>query len=354
MATQFTFNSIDGGGESLVLPNPLRLLQGTRVCGAATQDGQSVFVKAFYHPTRARAHASREANHARMLLSRGFPTPQVLSESTGMITGPDVSMRRAHVVVFKFLSPGTTLAQKLASSDSPSIVLKAAWDLMKRLDSKGFSHTDPHLSNFVYSDETLYLVDCSTIKHHRPPFSWFRQRMTIPLFLSQFDPTHDTELQALSGQDWEPIESLRIVGRKRFMAKVLRPCSRIHVESDLLVTRALMTDEMMLTLKGETEGLQQIRFDDTKSARIAWATAHYLGEKIANIRTPLALRDNVILLTNTESAEQPLCSLEPDIESLSRRLAQFHVTLSADEIQGICTSCPDGPRVDPGVHLRFD
>jgi hypothetical protein len=115
-----------------------------------------------------------------------------------------------------------------------------------------------------------------------------------------------------------------------------------------------MTDEMMLTLKGETEGLQQIRFDDTKSARIAWATAHYLGEKIANIRTPLALRDNVILLTNTGSAEQPLCSLEPDIESLSRRLAQFHVTLSADEIQGICTSCPDGPRVDPGVHLRFD
>lgn len=322
-----------------------------------SRDGDAVFVKAFFQPTRAQFHAMREARRTRQLLHHGLPAPQILDELEGTIVGPNLPETKAQFVVFEQLSPGTTLADTLVSTETPSKVLQDAWTLMCNLESSGFIHSDPHHSNFIYCNEELYLVDCGAIKRPIIPTRWLRKPNTLPVFLAQFDPQHDKDLKSISGYDWRIVEAKRVDSRDSFMKKMLRDCSRIHASDGLLITRHLINDELMGLIQNKTsaaDGIRQFTFADSATAHRAWSTAHYLGRHIANISIPAALKGDTIFWIEPKKCQGASPTMEVDEERLARRLAQFRVSISAEEIRDMATASPNGPRLDQCDQLRFD
>ena len=357
MTIQITISHPDGSNEQLLMQSPARLLENRRASGMVARDGDAVFVKAFFQPTRARFHAAREARRTRQLRRHGLPAPQILDELEGTIVGPNLPETKAQFVVFEQLSPGTTLADTLASTETPRKVLQDAWTLMCDLESSGFIHSDPHLSNFIYCNEELYLVDCGAIRRPIIPTRWLRKPNTLPIFLAQFDPQHNEDLKSISGYDWRIVEAKRVNARDSFMRKMLRDCSRIQAIDDLLITRHLNNDELMGLIQGNTsaaDGIRQFTFSDSATAHRAWSTAHYLGRRIANISIPAALKGDTIFWIEPSKCQDASPTMEVDEKSLARRLADFRVSTSPEEIRDMAMASPDGPRLDRCDQLRFD
>ena len=327
-----------------------------------------MFVKAFFHPLRAKSHAEREVRASRMLREKGLPVPDILGQTLATIQHDGTENVPAEVVIFEHLPDATTLQEELNATADPSSILHDAWSLMKQLSDAGFHHTDPHLGNFIYSKGCLHLVDCGAIIRSSGFVRRFRKRKGLALFLAQFDPDHDARMEALSGIDKELVVATRRTERDRFFRKMLRECSRIEVlkndgRGELYVTRTKANTEILRViasselarLSDETTlglGVTTIEFSDSRAAQRSWCTAQYLSQRVSNIPTPIALEGRTILIPSQALPEEGSIACA-SIEDLHARLSCFGFLIEIEELRGLLAKSETMPILSRCDQLRL-
>lgn len=222
-------------GEFLVGDAIYRHLPGRRlVFGAAWQD-RRILVKLFF---RARDHAREHAGLER-LHAAGIRSPALyrLPELPG-----------AWLLATEFLPGAQSLAERLRSRTAAAADadIAATLALLGALHRAELIQADPHLDNFLFSDDVPYVIDGAGIHPARKKNAW---RANLALFLAQFDPSRDPRLLALLPAYGTPRPDPAMLAREVLRArhrrlrdyrrKCLRTCGEFIAERrwDRLVVR---------------------------------------------------------------------------------------------------------------------
>ncbi|MGE3296243.1 MAG: lipopolysaccharide kinase InaA family protein [Porticoccaceae bacterium] len=222
-------------GEFLIGDAIYRHLPGRRLVFGAAWQNRRILVKLFF---RARDHARERAGLER-LHSRGIRSPALhrLPELPG-----------AWLLATEFLPGAQSLAERLRSRTAAAADadVAATLALLGALHRAELIQADPHLDNFLFSDDIPHVIDGAGI---HPARKQNARRANLALFLAQFDPTRDPRLLALlpayGTPPPDPGKLARAVLRARhrrlrhYRNKCLRTCGEFIAERrwDRLVVR---------------------------------------------------------------------------------------------------------------------
>lgn len=222
---------------ALTALQPVRVLPGKRWVGRAQWQGRAVYAKLFLDRKRARVHQRRELKGLRALAAAGIPTP-------GLLHAGESETERWPLVLLTPISPARSLAEAWPGWDRES---QRRWmgrlvALLARQHAAGLIHTDPHLDNFLLSEDGLYTLDGAAVQIRPRPPGRAACLDNLALLLAQLAPDFDTwsrELEAVyrSARGW-PGRGAGDLGRRvaaarerrwrEFRGKLWRDCSRFE------------------------------------------------------------------------------------------------------------------------------
>jgi tRNA A-37 threonylcarbamoyl transferase component Bud32 len=240
----------------------LREVSGKRASYLASWDGRQVFVKLFFHRTRARQHWQREKAGIEILASRALRTPKLLY--AGRLPEP-----QAYVLITEALHGALTLAQAWArtpSIDQKLELLRRAAAAVADQHQAAVLQSDLHADNLLIAQNgQIYSIDTSGVRAQGAPIARNRSLASLGLLLAQVEPGFDahaaTVLAAYDGtRNWQThssdlqllcvhIDRAREQRKKQFMKKIFRECTafarRARADTKLIYDKHYGTEEFL-------------------------------------------------------------------------------------------------------------
>ena len=132
----------------------VRVLPGRRMVCRARWRGNEVFAKLFAPNTRARADWQREHGNYHQLREAGVIMPELLHAQ-------QQARPACAVLLYKSLAPASTAKQLWERADEPGreALLSRLVETVAAHHAAGVVQDDPHLENFIISEDALYSLD---------------------------------------------------------------------------------------------------------------------------------------------------------------------------------------------------
>lgn len=233
--------SIHWGAEAIDLVRTLRVLPGRRVTAVGHFRGREVVVKLFFG-LGAKRYWQRERRGVRWLASTGVATPKLLGEWPAPEFG-------GWALLFECLPGACPIASKAPPADNDADA-DGAIEMLAQLHEHGLTQEDPHLGNFIRSEDGLdgdgrvHLIDGGAVGR-MPCTSQQAGLKALAAFLAQYPPAGDSwaarrlacyerarRWDAQSARldllrRWLAVERRHRV--RRYLAKTERNCSEFNV-----------------------------------------------------------------------------------------------------------------------------
>ncbi|MFZ5655112.1 MAG: lipopolysaccharide kinase InaA family protein [Pseudomonadota bacterium] len=198
-----TFEFRPAGGEPLLGTGILRHLPGRRLVFRARQGGDQILVKLFFRHRDYR----RERAGLELLRACRIPSPALRWDcrdaGAWLLATEFLPAARA-------LDPG--LHRPVAAADAGAVLA-----LLGALHRAGLIQEDPHLDNFLLAGGRALAIDGAGIRRASPGAI----AANLALFLAQFPPARDAQLEALLPA-YGPVPDLRDLRRQRARARYRR------------------------------------------------------------------------------------------------------------------------------------
>ncbi|MFK0574026.1 lipopolysaccharide core heptose(II) kinase RfaY [Endozoicomonas sp.] len=327
---------LDIQGQQIAIDNVLRFLPGKRLVGKATIDGKTVLAKCFLGSSAER-HIKRELAGLGSFVRAGIDTPAIIASE---------KLQNFGFITTEFLAESQSLDALWQSdlSDEKRVgLLKSVVETVAKLHQHNIIHKDPHLDNFLISEDKLFLIDGGGVHQESSPLSQQAALDNLAFFLSVLFPRHDhLSLKCIAAyQRIYPLEGLdeqslaeaiwkKRKWRERYLEKVFRTCTDFVAESnfrhfqvvdrneisealtDFLATPDTYINTGQVLKRGTTNTVSIVTLNDGKKvfvkrykstkgvlhkylrgirksrARNAWYVAHYLL-RLLGIDTPKPL-----------------------------------------------------------------
>lgn len=255
--------SINGEAHSILARKILRLLPGKRWVVLAEWNQQRVVAKIYWQQPKI---WQRELAAARALHKAQITTPPLLGWG-------HTPCKAAQFILFAYIPDAvelTALNSLTPLTLQQLVILKQVIACIAKLHQAGLLQQDIHLNNFLWANETIYVIDGDSIKIQSGELSSKKSQKNLALFFAQFYPMHDSMLMELLSNcktptlphKWgrEKHKSLlrEIVKQRRwrqsyYLAKTLRDCTefiaRHHWTEFLVCRRDDYANEMLPLLK---------------------------------------------------------------------------------------------------------
>jgi tRNA A-37 threonylcarbamoyl transferase component Bud32 len=237
--------------------------------------GGKVVAKIYYSKRRARRDWQQERRGIDNLTAHGITTPEMLLSSA--VPGTD-----AYISVFRRIVDGHTIRDALAQAkgeDEGQRILNKSAATFAQLHHRGLLHTDPHFDNFLFSNDTIYTLDASSIRDtHRSPVRADEATTNLCDFLVTLPLEHESYFETAvrtychqSNGLLEEAEIPRILAlvtakRRRKLAdhlsnKIFRDCTsfvhRLRFRRRDIYDRRYDTTEFRALLQGLDQELEQ-------------------------------------------------------------------------------------------------
>lgn len=231
--------------HTLILNQLLRVLPGKRITGIGDFAGQNLIVKLFIDPRHGERHWQRERQGIESLQRAGLPTPSV--HSVGRLADG------GHYILSEFIEN----AQSFADMDALTLrtALPRLFALLGRMHVHGLIHDDAHLGNFLWRDNTIWILDGDAIRatHNRTA-----HQRNLALLLTQLPPTVDDTLtmtlcSAYVQDNPHPlpppkrmqklVDQLKRQRLRIWLKKTLRECSQFSLQKSFRHFTVTLRDE---------------------------------------------------------------------------------------------------------------
>jgi len=235
---------------------PLRLLAGRRLTCLASSESRQYVIKIYPTRSRTKDEFKKEVSGYELLhqASMDIPGRIYYGPASGDI----------NIVIYQYIDRAKMLSEVF--SDRPSAKparekLRQFIELIIRLHGDGHIHEDPHLDNFLYKAEKLYVLDFGAV---RKVTNESLLEANFGLFMAQFPPSWHLDedclgqyVEALHSHDpvaatsimLAEIERQREWRERHVLKKIYRECSSYHVLSSLhgkmIIKRALVIESLI-------------------------------------------------------------------------------------------------------------
>jgi len=249
LSTPFEVASPDA--EAFQMLDVFRLLPGRRITGRAQLPHQSTAVLAKIFLDRdSKARAEAEASGLRKLAAAGIASPRLLGQVAVAGGG--------QAVLTEFLSDSQTLSDRLGrglclmaqTEARPRLSDVARWldqaiCLLATLHRASLIHTDPHLGNLLFQNETIFLLDGDAVSSNQSK-TLFEKNLAgflgglspdlspfIPGLLQTYNRLHRDLIDLKQQTEIDRLNhDIRIIQQERcedFLQKTVRDCSLFAV-----------------------------------------------------------------------------------------------------------------------------
>jgi tRNA A-37 threonylcarbamoyl transferase component Bud32 len=172
-------------GTALICERLVREVPGAREVFAGWMNEVPVFIKHYHAPQRAHVHFERERAGLAALAAAHIPAPELLH------AGPTAS--GGYAIVTRALE--TTRSARACCEAAPDHTARASllarlMDSFAALHRVGLVHGDPHLDNFLLTDDTVYLLDGAEVRHTHNTGTLLNN---LALLCAQFLPDYDAD-----------------------------------------------------------------------------------------------------------------------------------------------------------------
>ena len=220
----------------------IRVVPGKRIVflGAFSSKkelNETVIIKTFVHPSRAKKHWSRERAGSELLSDNQILTPELISQG--------LSDEGVYFLIFRYIK-GQNLAEFWAENNQfeREQKLKDLMPVLEQHHRAGLAHQDLHYGNFFLAKEGgIYTLDGEEVKASSAPLKKKVRLKNLALFLAQtFDLPPATclsllnnyiSLASLSLKRQEPAQFLQWIKDyhqeriNQYLKKILRECTDV-------------------------------------------------------------------------------------------------------------------------------
>lgn len=224
--------------EQIIQCNELiRVVPGKRIVFLGCFENETVIIKTFVHPSRAKKHWARERAGAELLSEHQILTPELLARG--------LADEGVYFLIFRYIK-GQNLAEFWAENNQFEREQKLR-DLMPVLEQhhrSGLAHQDLHYGNFFLAKEGgIYTLDGEEVKAGSAPLKKKVRLKNLALFLAQtFDLPQSSSLSllndyislaSLSLKKQEPAQFLQWIKDyqqdriEQYLKKILRECTEV-------------------------------------------------------------------------------------------------------------------------------
>ena len=172
------------GDKSIRLEKSLRHLPNRRLTCLATWKTKTVVTK-FFYGRRHERQMMKEAETLKALLKAGLETPKLLYVD---------NIKGASVLVIEYIEDSISLLDWLKSNPEQvgfESVLAQTTQLMLACHQAGFKLEDPHLENFLISNNKVFVIDAGGVNQSNKPLSIELSMENLALLYAQLPVTRD-------------------------------------------------------------------------------------------------------------------------------------------------------------------
>lgn len=175
----FEINLSDG--TTVVVDEVLRTIPKRRLVGYGTWKGESIVVKLFFDPKRAKIHAEKDAKGVMNLQKIKIPTPPLLFQGVSQD-------KKTYILIFARVFDAQTLDALWWNRQSDESLYTRLQAVMVELATQhvyGIIQHDLHLKNFLLTEKVIYTLDGGQVELHPNKLDKKASMENIALFLSQ-------------------------------------------------------------------------------------------------------------------------------------------------------------------------
>ncbi len=174
----------------LVVEKVLRQFPGRRIVAKGQIHNRPVLLKIGPKESRGSGQDfAHEAEMSRAIAAAGVDTPALVD----LLTDPADEIE---VLIYDFIPAADTLLElgsQTSAFDRFKRGVEQAIRQLSRLHASGFIHEDPHLGNFLYAEDQLFMIDCADIACCSDTLA---QQRNLVLLLAQLPPQSADEIRA--------------------------------------------------------------------------------------------------------------------------------------------------------------
>jgi len=176
--------SLDGSEDTLNCEKLLRIIPEKRAVLSGTWGNQKIVAKLFFKPIQINHHVRRETSGIKALLKSGVPTPDLLFNGKTKDKG-------VGVLIFEYIYPSTELKKvwdAVKSVEEKRNIVHKLMLILSKMHKAGIKQLDLHLNNFLVKNNTLYIIDGTTIKWDKKgrPLKLHDRINNLALLFAQF------------------------------------------------------------------------------------------------------------------------------------------------------------------------
>lgn len=230
------------GGATYQIQSVLRFLTGRRIVLHASNDSGEFVLKLFAAKGKGQQEYKRELAAHQHCMQADINVAPILQNAE--------DQQGVSFIVYAFLPKAVTL-NALSEEEFP---LTALFDLFGRCHQHQCYQQDPHLDNFVFSNNTLYLLDLSSVVMQKKPLKMVTCLNNLSRLIAQF-PLEQQEwlLNALPGyfaargMVLDPIVEQQLLGKvnkarhyrqTHYLKKQFRACTMTRYQKGLMMEAA--------------------------------------------------------------------------------------------------------------------
>ena len=168
------------GDANLKCIRAVRTLPGRRLVCSGSWHARNVYIKFFFDTHTAKRDWEREKRGIQYLEMAGIPTPTLLY--SGFL--PE---RNSYVLVLAAVEPVRTLKQAWDEAANPAqrhSLLRSMAHTFASQHNTGIIHHDPHLNNFLVSNDVIYTLDGAEIVNQGRPVTRGKGLANIAVFFA--------------------------------------------------------------------------------------------------------------------------------------------------------------------------
>ncbi|MCP3852712.1 MAG: hypothetical protein GY694_21165 [Gammaproteobacteria bacterium] len=223
----------------------IRIVPGKRIVFSGklinkTGKNETVIIKTFIHPSRAKKHWEREQAGADLLVKNQILTPSLVAQG--------ISEEGVYFLLFRYVK-GTNLAVFWKEKTLPERQnkLKELMSVLAEHHSSGLAHQDLHYANFLLGEDgRIYTLDGEEVKDHHAPLNKKNRLQNLALFLAQtFDLSKAmhislleiyaslTSLSLTQQESTQFLKKVKDYHQKRiqhYLKKITRECTEVIYE----------------------------------------------------------------------------------------------------------------------------
>ncbi|HCD06097.1 MAG TPA: hypothetical protein DEQ60_12335 [Methylophaga sp.] len=230
------------GGTKYQIQSMLRFLAGRRIVLHASNDSGEFVLKIFAAQGKGQQEYQRELKAHQHCMQADIAVAQILHNTE--------DQQGVSFIIYAFLPKAVTL-NELSEDAFP---LTALFDLFGRCHHQRCYQQDPHLDNFVLSNNTLYLLDLASVVIQKKPLKMVTCLNNLSRLIAQF-PLHQQEwlLNALPtyfaarNMVLDPIVEQQLLGKvskarlyrqTHYLKKQFRSCTMTRYRKSLMIEAA--------------------------------------------------------------------------------------------------------------------